>query len=103
VSDYRLKDWEDWCHKEEHCLSKGLIWYTDGSTTGNGSGAGIHGKTPRHDIYVSLGQYRPTTTFQAEIYAIGACVQENLRRAYVGRRIHILCDSQSALKALMRH
>jgi hypothetical protein len=48
-------DWEYWCHKEGQCLSKGLIWYTDGSKTDNGSGAGIHGKNPRHDIYVSLG------------------------------------------------
>jgi hypothetical protein len=58
-------------------------------------------KNPRYDIYVSLGQY--TTIFQAEIYAIGACVQENLRRDYLGRHIHILSDSQAALKALMRH
>jgi hypothetical protein len=72
-------DWEDWCHKEKQCLSKCLIWYTDGLKTDNGSGTGIHGKTPRHDIHVSSGQY--TTIFQAEIYAIGACVQENLRRA----------------------
>jgi hypothetical protein len=81
-------DWEDWCHKEEQCLSKGFIWYTDGSKTDNGSGAGIHGKTPRHDIYVSQGQN--TTIFHAEIYAIGACIQENLRRGYLSKGIHIL-------------
>jgi hypothetical protein len=39
-------------------------------------------------IHVALGQY--TTIFQAEIYAIGACVQENLRKCYLGRHIHIL-------------
>jgi hypothetical protein len=56
VSDYMLPkyssdkpfyiqmDWEDWCHKEEQCLSKRLTWYTDGSKTDNGSSAGIHGK-----------------------------------------------------------
>jgi hypothetical protein len=32
------------CHKEEQRLSKGPIWYTDGSQTDNGSGAGIHEK-----------------------------------------------------------
>jgi ribonuclease HI len=52
-------------------------------------------------ISVSLGQY--TTIFQAEIYAIGACVKENLRRGYLGTHIHILSDSQAAFKALMRH
>jgi hypothetical protein len=45
-----------------------------------------------------LGPY--TTVFQAEIYAIGACVHENLRRGYLGKRIHILSDSQPALKAV---
>jgi hypothetical protein len=94
-------NWKDWCHKEEQCLSKGLMWYTDGSKTDNGSGAGIHGKTLRHDIYVSLGQY--TTIFQAKIYAIGACFQENLSWGYLGKCIHILSDSQAALKALIRH
>jgi hypothetical protein len=80
-------DWEDPCHKEES-LSKGLIWYTDGLKTDKGTGAGIHGKTPRHNICVSLGQY--TTIFQAEIYAIGVCVQENLGRGHPGKHIHIL-------------
>jgi ribonuclease HI len=58
-------------------------------------------KTPKNYVYVSLGQYN--TIFQAEIYAIGACVQENLRRGYLCKRIHILSDSQAALKALIQH
>jgi hypothetical protein len=45
-------DWEDWCHKKEQCLSKGLIWYADFSKTDNGSSAGIHGK-PQDMISVS--------------------------------------------------
>jgi ribonuclease HI len=93
-------DWEDWFHKEQQCLSEGLTWYADGSKTDNGSGAGIHGKIQRHNIYVSIGKY--TTIFQAQ-YAIGACVQENLRRGYLGKCIHILSDSQAALKALIQH
>jgi hypothetical protein len=67
-------DWEYWCHKEEQCLSKGHSWYTDGLKTDNGSGAGIHGRTQRHDIYV-----------------------------YLGKCIHIPSDSQAALKALTCH
>jgi hypothetical protein len=38
-------DCEHWCHKEEQCLSKGLIRYTDESKANYGSGAAIHGKS----------------------------------------------------------
>jgi hypothetical protein len=82
-------------------LSKDLISYTDVSKTDNRSGAGIRGETLRHVIHVPLGQY--TTIFQAEIYTTGVCVQENLRKGYLGKRIHILSDSQAALKALLCH
>jgi hypothetical protein len=71
------------------------------SKTDTVSGAGIHGKNPRHDIHVPLGQY--TMIFQLEIYAIGVCVQENLWRGYLGKCIHILSDSQAALKSLTHY
>jgi hypothetical protein len=38
--------------------------------------------------------------FQAEIYAIMACIMENVEEGYKGRNIYILCDSQAAIKAL---
>jgi hypothetical protein len=52
-------------------------------------------------MYVSLRQY--TTIFQAKIYAVGTCVQDNLGKGYLGKRVHILSDIQAALKALICH
>jgi ribonuclease HI len=40
------------------------------------------------------------TVFQAEIYAIKACVMENIEKGYTGRNCYILSDSQAAIKAL---
>ena len=79
-------------------LAEGLTWYTDGSKTADGAGAGIFGERPRVDITVALGKH--ATVYQAEIYAIQACVQKNLAKGYHNQTIHILSDSQAALKAL---
>jgi hypothetical protein len=46
----------------------------------------------------SLGQY--TTVFEATVYAIKACADENIKRGYRNRNIYILSDSQVAIKAL---
>jgi ribonuclease HI len=46
----------------------------------------------------SLGWY--TMVFQAEVYAIKACTDENIKRGYHNRNIYILLDSQAAIKAL---
>ena len=79
----------------------GLIWYTDGSKTNKSTGAGVycHGTRRKHSF--SLGQY--TTVFQAEVYAIKACIMENLVRNYRNRNIYILSGSQAKLKALDNH
>lgn len=42
------------------------------------------------------------SVFQAEVYAINACVLENLSKNYLGRKILILSYSQVTLKALAR-
>jgi ribonuclease HI len=42
----------------------------------------------------SLGVH--TKAFQAEIYAIKACIMENLDKGYIGRNIYILSNSQAA-------
>jgi ribonuclease HI len=47
---------------------------------------------------LSLGLH--TTVFQAEIYAIKACIKENIEKGYIGRNIYILSDSQAAITAL---
>jgi hypothetical protein len=49
----------------------GLIWYTDGSKTNKGTGAGVYCFGTRQKLSFSLGQYR--TVFQAEVYVIEAC------------------------------
>jgi ribonuclease HI len=79
----------------------GLIWYTDGAKTNKGTGAGMHCYRTRWKLSFSLGQY--TTVFQAEVYAIKACADENIDRNYKNRSIYILSDSQAAIKALDKH
>lgn len=91
-------DWEEWRHQERQSWSNDLFWYTDGSKTDDGSGAGIYSEALKQNISLPLGRY--TTVFQAEIHAIETCIRENLRRLFIGRRIYILSDSQAALKAL---
>jgi hypothetical protein len=75
-----------------------LIWYTDGSRTGSGTGSGIRGLRPNSSLSFPLGKF--ATVFQTEIYAILQCVCENIRRAYRNKRILIISDSQAAIKAL---
>jgi ribonuclease HI len=75
---------------------KGLVWYTDGSRVQEGrAGAGVCGQSVGRRLSISLGKY--VTIFQAETYAILACVCEiqNIVRAEES-----CCDSQAALKAL---
>jgi ribonuclease HI len=45
----------------------------------------------------SLGLH--TTVFQAEIYAIKACIIEDIEKGYTGRNSYILSDSHAAIKA----
>ncbi|KAL1447090.1 hypothetical protein WDU94_000567 [Cyamophila willieti] len=89
----------DWVKHETGLISKGcLVWYTDGSKTDEGSGAGIHGVRPKVDISIPLGKH--ASVYQTEIYAIYTCAEENLRRGYHGNAIHIFSDSQAAIKAI---
>jgi hypothetical protein len=75
----------------------GLIWYTDGSKANEGTGAGVCGHGIKQIFSFSLGY---TMVFQAEVYAIKACADENIRRCYRERNIYILSDGQAAIKAL---
>jgi ribonuclease HI len=80
-------------------LKKGEhIWYTDGSKTNEGTRVGVCGHGIKQSLSFSLGQY--TTVFQAEVYAIKARADENIRRCYRERNIYVLSDSQAAIKAL---
>jgi hypothetical protein len=73
----------------------GLIWYTDGSKTNKGTGAGVYCHGTRRKLSFSHGQYS-ITVLQAEVYAIKACTVENLEGNYKNRNIYILSDSQSS-------
>ncbi|KAI5735950.1 hypothetical protein M8J77_024650 [Diaphorina citri] len=75
-----------------------IVWYTDGSKTTDGTGAGIHGANPRVDISISLGEHG--TVFQAEVYAILGSLQKSLEMGYSNSTIKIFSDSQAAIKAL---
>lgn len=75
-----------------------LIWFTDGSKTHSGTGAGMFCQNDKFGFRESLGTY--ASVFQAEISAISFCVDICLKKHYRGRVIQIYSDSQAALKAL---
>jgi hypothetical protein len=53
-----------------------LIWFTDGSKMKEGTRAGVYGQSVKRRLSYSLGRY--TTVFQAEIYAILACLRNTI-------------------------
>jgi ribonuclease HI len=77
---------------------KGLVWFTDGSKMREGTGAGVYGQSVGRMLSFSLGRY--ATVFQAEIYAILACVNEIQLQHRSEKYVSICPDSQAALKAL---
>jgi ribonuclease HI len=80
-------------------MEKGrLTWYTDGSKSNEGTGASVYSHGMMQRLSFSLGQN--TTVFQAEVYAIKVCADENIKRGYCKRNIYILSDSQAATEAL---
>jgi hypothetical protein len=54
----------------------GLVWYTDGSKTNEGTGAEVYRWGSGRGHSFSLRHH--TTVFQAEIYAIKARIMENI-------------------------
>jgi hypothetical protein len=67
------------------------VWYTDGLKTNKHTGAGLYRWGLRRWHSFSLGLH--TMVFQAEIYAIMACIMENIEKGYTGRNIYVLSDS----------
>jgi len=53
---------------------KGLVWFTGGYRTVQGIGAGVYGQSVDRRLSISLGKH--ATVFQAEVYAVLACVHE---------------------------
>jgi hypothetical protein len=77
---------------------KGLIWFTDRSKMREGTGAKFCGQSVKRRLSFSLGRY--ATVFQAEIYAILACVYEIQTLHRSEKYVSIRSDSQAALKSL---
>ena len=55
-------------------MVKGLVWYTDGSATTEGTGAGVYGQSVNRRLSIPLGKH--ATVFQAEVCVILACAHE---------------------------
>jgi hypothetical protein len=91
----RFPDRSEWREGFKSDRKRGLILYTDGSKTDKGTGTGVYCNGTSWKLSFGLGQY--TTVFQAEVYAIKACVKENLDRTieivtstfYLTVRLHL--------------
>jgi hypothetical protein len=81
----------EWQNRFNPYNKEGLVWYTDGSKTNKGTGAGVYRWGLRRGQSFSLGLH--TIVFQAEIYAIRACITENIETGYTDRNIYILSES----------
>jgi len=77
---------------------KGLVWFTDGSRTAEGTRAGVYGQSTNRRLSISLGKH--ATVFQAEVHAILACVHETKTQGRPEKHVSICSDNQAALKAL---
>jgi len=73
---------------------KGLVWFTDGFRTVDG----VYGQSVERRLSISLGKH--ATVFQAEVYAILACVHETETKDWPQKYVSICCDRQAALKWL---
>jgi hypothetical protein len=77
---------------------KGLVWYTDGSRTAEGTGAGVYGQSVNRRLSIPLGKH--AMVFQAEVYAILACAHEIEAQDRPEKYVSICSDSQAALEVL---
>lgn len=91
-----VPDRTDWDTGGPSLEPTSLVWFTDGSKMDSGVGIGVFG--PNHKISKSLGTH--PSVFLAEIHAIETCASTILTKGLKGASIHILSDSQAALKAL---
>ncbi|XP_057333529.1 uncharacterized protein LOC130672801 [Microplitis mediator] len=90
---------QEWEEGSDEILSpQGLVWFTDGSKRVEGAGAGIYSGGPKTEISLRLGH--TASIFQAEVYAIRACVKHILELNHKNKHIYICSDSRAALKSL---
>jgi len=90
---YKFADKCEWQNGFNPGKKGSLVWYTDGSKTKKGTGAGVYGWDLRRGHSFSLGLH--TTIYQVEMYAIKVCIMENIEKAtQVGTSIFILTVRQ---------
>ena len=77
---------------------KGLVWFTDGSRTVEGTGDGVYGQSVDRRLSISLGKY--ATVLQVEVYVILASVHETETQDRPKKYVSICSDGQAALKLL---
>jgi len=77
---------------------KGLVWFTDGSRTAEGTGARVYGQSVNRRLSIPLGEH--ATVLQAEVYVILACAHEIEAQDWPEKYVSICSDSQAALKVL---
>ena len=75
---------------------EGLVWFTDGSRTAEGTGAEVYGQSADRGLSISLGKH--ATVFQAEVYVTLACVHEIETQDQPEKYVSICSHSQVALK-----
>jgi len=69
---------------------KGLVWFTGGSRTVEGTRAGVYGQSANRRLSISLGKH--AAVFQAEVYAILACVHENETQEWTKKYVSLCSD-----------
>ena len=79
-----MMDWDYWRNINPLFPEGALIWFTDGSRAGSGTGSSIFGLRPNRSFSFPLG--KSATVFQTDIYVILQCACENIRRAYKNKQ-----------------
>jgi len=69
---------------------KGLIWFTNGSRSVEGTGAGVCGQSVDRRLSTFLGKH--ATVFQSQVYAILACVHETETQDRPEKNVSICSD-----------
>lgn len=94
----KLSSKSQWTNESDmyHLEPNSIKWYTDGSKTTEGTGAGVYGRRTKY--FEPMG--KNASIFQAEVFAIELCARFNIEKNYRGAHIAIMSDSQAAIKAL---
>jgi len=74
----------------------GRVWFTNGSRTKEGTGAGVYGQSVGIRLSISLGG-KYATVFQAEIYAFLVCAYEIQTNVIPEKYVSVCCDNQASL------